>query len=74
MDVIIEMMHNLNMSIAHQIEQRLAERQINRRYIVPLHLWSDINLNLSQRIDEWRRVCLQRIRTMLKVGFWEAQT
>ena len=50
--------------IQHLVDYRLAERQINRRFIVPPHLRHDINLNLSRRIDEWRGVSLQRIKTL----------
>ena len=50
--------------IQHLVDYRLAKRQINRRFIVPSHLWSDINLNLSQQIDEWKGVYLQRVKKM----------
>ena len=45
------------------VRHRLIAHEITREFVVPPHMVTNIMAVLSQRIDEWKGVCLHRIRT-----------
>ena len=44
------------------VRQRLRAQNINRQFTVPSHIKAEALRNIVKRIDEWKGVCLQRIR------------